>query len=284
MKDDCGIDQSAVTDKTPLFIDVRGWQKDVISPEVLAKKIGAKLVLSEKQLPSDKGIVLSFTQKGLALNRLASKESPVLVDFVSGKLGHRRKFGGGKGQTIAKAIGMNKGVTPSVLDATGGLGRDAFVLASLGCHVTMIERSPIIAALLDDGLRRAALEIGSADIVSRITLINADAIATMKGMVDKQKSYDVIYLDPMFPDRKKSALVKKEMRLFHDIVGDDPDSDRLLVPAMSLAQYRVVIKRPKQALDLDGKESSYRLPGKSCRYDVHTLKRFPSVLLPLDCE
>jgi len=81
--------------------------------------------------------------------------SPVYVDFIEGALGHRIKYGGGKGQLIAKAVGLNKIKNPYVLDVTAGLGRDAFVLANLGCRVLMLERSPIVAALLEDGLQRA---------------------------------------------------------------------------------------------------------------------------------
>lgn len=86
------------------------------------------------------------------------KLGAIYVDWVSGAVAHRRKFGGGKGQAIAKAAGLNKGVTPTVLDGTAGLGRDAFVLASLGCKVQMVERHPVVAALLDDGLMRAKLD------------------------------------------------------------------------------------------------------------------------------
>jgi 16S rRNA (guanine1516-N2)-methyltransferase len=77
---------------------------------------------------------------------LDPKMGAVYVDFVEGKARHRRQFGGGKGQDIAKAIGLHKFKNPRVIDATAGLGREAFVLASLGCHLTLLERSPIIHA------------------------------------------------------------------------------------------------------------------------------------------
>ena len=260
--------------KSPLFVDHSNWPAGIESLKMWAEKMGAELITTEKQpVPTD-AVILGYTVDGLALHRAGSRESPVVVDFVGGKAGHRRKFGGGKGQDIAKAIGMNKGVKPTVLDATGGLGRDAFVLASLGCQVTVIERSPVIAALLEDGLKRASLNSEVVDIVDRISLINADSIETMHAMANDRRSFDVIYLDPMFPHREKSALVKKEMRLFQDLVGEDIDSDKLLEPALSLAEYRVAIKRPKRAPDLDNKEPTYRLTGKSCRYDIHALKSF----------
>ena len=96
---------------------------------------------------------------------LGSGSTAIYVDFVEGELAHRRKFGGGKGQMIAKAVGLNKGFVPTILDATAGLGADAFVLASLGCEVKMIERSPLARLLLADGLERAKnfIDIGGAD-------------------------------------------------------------------------------------------------------------------------
>lgn len=103
----------------------------------------------------DNVFALVLTDKQLELRkRDEPKLGAIFVDLVSGAVAHRRKFGGGKGQSIAKAVGLNKGATPIVLDGTAGLGRDAFVLASLGCKVQMVERHPVVAALLDDGLAR----------------------------------------------------------------------------------------------------------------------------------
>ena len=245
--------------------------------EALAEDTGFTLC-SDHQSMEPGSLVIRYSYDGLSLQRAGSKEKPVLVDFVGGKAGHRRRFGGGKGQDIAKAIGLNKGVTPSVVDATGGLGQDAFVLASLGCQVTLIERSPVIAALLEDGLYRASLNAEVAAVVQRMSLVKGDAVDVMNSMVKERvqdnKITDVVYLDPMFPHREKSALVKKEMRLFQDLLGEDLDADGLLEPALKLAEYRVVVKRPRLAPDLDQKEPTYRLEGKACRYDIHALKRF----------
>ncbi|TBL57379.1 16S rRNA (guanine(1516)-N(2))-methyltransferase, partial [Klebsiella oxytoca] len=82
----------------------------------------------------------------------------IYVDFVAGTMAHRRKFGGGRGEAVAKAVGIKKDYLPDVVDATAGLGRDAFVLASIGCNVRMVERHPVVAALLEDGLKRAYLD------------------------------------------------------------------------------------------------------------------------------
>ncbi|WP_299725889.1 class I SAM-dependent methyltransferase [uncultured Endozoicomonas sp.] len=218
-------------------------------------------------------IVVSEHSGALSVARSGNKDKPILVDFVGGKAGHRRKFGGGKGQDIAKVVGLNKGATPSVLDATGGLGRDGFVLATLGCNVTLLERSPIVAALLEDGLRRGLADNEISDIAKRMSLMKHNAI---DWMTSTDQRYDVVYLDPMFPHREKSALVKKEMRLFQDLLGEDLDADELLQPALAIARYRVVVKRPKLAPDLNGQVPTYRLEGKSCRHDIYALKAFGS--------
>ncbi|AMO57941.1 16S rRNA methyltransferase [Endozoicomonas montiporae] len=262
-----------------LYIDysglVEGLEKHVCLTDLHEKIPGSERVFDTRTL--EKGsLILGFMDDTLCLRRAGDKEKPVFVDFVGGKAGHRRKFGGGKGQDIAKAVGLNKGVTPHVLDGTGGLGRDAFVLASLGCTVTLIERSPVIAALLQDGINRAKQNPEVADIASRMTLINDDSRQAMQDLATDGRQFDVVYLDPMFPHREKSALVKKEMRIFQDLLSGDPDADELLAPAESLAEFRVVVKRPRLAPDLAGKEPTYRLEGKACRYDIHAYKAFGS--------
>lgn len=101
-------------------------------------------------------MALVLTAEGLELRKCDEpKLGGIRVDFAGGTMAHRRRFGGGRGEAVAKAAGIKKSYLPSVVDATAGLGRDAFVLASLGCHVRMIERHPVVAALLDDGLQRA---------------------------------------------------------------------------------------------------------------------------------
>ncbi|BBI53076.1 hypothetical protein HORIV_54970 [Vreelandella olivaria] len=164
---------------------------------------------------------------------------------MAGKAAHRRRFGGGRGQLVAKACGLTKGVTPSIVDATAGLGRDAFVLASLGAQVLLIERVAAIAALLEYGLKRASKHSETADIAARMTLRHGDAAQALEALVASADFMpQVIHLDPMFPHREKSALVKKEMRLFRELAGDDNDAPRLLEAALDVATHRVVVKRP----------------------------------------
>ncbi|MGB1008363.1 MAG: class I SAM-dependent methyltransferase [Thiolinea sp.] len=195
---------------------------------------------------------------------------PVFVDFVEGKTRHRLNFGGGKGQAIAKAIGLHKRKNPRVVDATAGLGRESFVLASLGCHVTLLERNPVVYALLADGLLRAnqSEDIKLQSIIARMTLIKADARQWLKNINSDNKP-DVIYLDPMFPKRQKSALVQKEMRFFHEVVGNDQDSEELLTVARCSARHRIVVKRPSDAPELAMIKPAFIIHGKTTRYDVY---------------
>ncbi|WP_263772623.1 class I SAM-dependent methyltransferase [Propionivibrio soli] len=214
---------------------------------------------------------LQIGSAGVQLSELGPQApGPVRVDFVGGTAAHRRLYGGGAGQMIAKAVGLQPGVRPTVLDVTAGLGRDAFVLAELGCAVTMIERQPLIATLLEDGLRRAAIDAEIEAVAARMTLRCGDAIAIMREWTGEIPQ--VIYLDPMFPHRDKSALVKKEMRLFRPLVGDDDDAPQLLAAALELASHRVVVKRPRKAPAIAGGKPSYALEGKSSRYDVYARK------------
>lgn len=193
---------------------------------------------------------------------------PLWVDFVGGRMGHRRRFGGGRGQPLARAVGLKGGAAPHIIDATAGLGRDAFVLASLGAEVTLLERSPVLAALLADGLARAAAEPALAPVVRRMHLIPMDA-ATWLRQCPREARPAVIYLDPMYPHRRKSALVKKEMRMLRALVGDDADAPALLAAALDCATRRVVVKRPKGAPPLAGPAPAAAVASKNTRYDLY---------------
>ncbi|MCP4414570.1 MAG: class I SAM-dependent methyltransferase, partial [Gammaproteobacteria bacterium] len=137
---------------------------------------------------------------------------PVWVDFTQGKSAYRQKHQGKGKLPISKACGIKHGNRPSIIDATAGLGQDAFVLAGLGCDVICIEQHPVVAVLLEDGLARGReSDQWTQEIVSRMTLL--------KGRAEKlllTNTAEVIYLDPMFPHQqnKKQAKVKKGMHLF----------------------------------------------------------------------
>jgi len=211
---------------------------------------------------------------GLSLLLLRGKDLlEINADFHGGTAAYRRLKGGGKNQMIARAVGLTSGGSPAVIDATAGLGRDAFVLASLGCSVILLERIREVHMLLETAVSQArafALEedLALSGILNRMAIRNEDSIEYLSGPAMLERP-DVVYLDPMFPPRSKSALIKKEMQVFHTIVGSDSDSNRLLDAALNCARSRVMVKRPKSAPSLDQKDPSYSLEGKSNRFDVY---------------
>ena len=224
-------------------------------------------------------------------------------------MGYRRRHSGRR-QAIAKAIGLKQGrPLPTVWDLTAGLGRDSFVLAWLGCQVTAVERDPRIHALLADGLRRAEDDPdASAGLAHRLQLVQADAISWLAhqssaadgvafgAAADRAADVavgqpntpgpvrvDVIYLDPMHPERRKSAQVRKEMRMFRELDGADPDAGQLFAAALaaapSLGVSRVVVKRPRNSellgLDVGGDgtapapQPNHQFQGKTTRFDIY---------------
>lgn len=193
---------------------------------------------------------------------------PLYVDFVSGPLGYRCRRGEGRRQPIARALGLKSNACPEVLDATAGLGRDAFILASLGCRVLLIEQSPIIAALLKDGLERARQVAETAPVAARMTLLQANSITWMTGLSTPNRP-EAVYLDPMYPERSKSALVKKEMRFLRTLAGRDETAPLLLQAALACAQQRVVVKRPRLAPAVEGPTPGFAIKSKNTRFDIY---------------
>lgn len=195
--------------------------------------------------------------------------TPIVIDFVSGKLAYRRKYGHAGGEAISKAVGIKKGKRPTIVDATAGLGRDAFVLATLGCRVHMIERSKVIATLLEDGLRRAEQDekIGRL-LKENLSLTCGDSREELTHLPFEP---EVIYLDPMFPHKGKSALVKKEMRIVQEVVGQNEDADALLNVALTIATNRVVVKRPAYADFLAAINPQASIKTKKHRFDIYLI-------------
>lgn len=190
----------------------------------------------------------------------------ISIDFTSAAHKYRQQHGGGLGQLIAKAVGVKSKYKPFVLDCTAGLGEDAFVLASLGCKVLMLERSSEVAAALKTALNHA-LQMPNYQHL-KLNLINIDAIDYLMHL--KSDYYpDVIYMDPMFPQRKKTALNKKSMRELREIVGEDFDAPKLLSAALCKAKKRIVVKRHRLAPIIEGLPPNFTYEGKSSRFDVY---------------
>ncbi|GAC1630258.1 MAG: class I SAM-dependent methyltransferase [Nevskia sp.] len=183
-----------------------------------------------------------------------------------------RRIGGGRRQPMARAVGLHRrkpGDAPlRVLDATAGLGRDGYTLAALGAVVTLAERQPETCALLADARLRALALAAHEAAASRVEIVNADARALCLDPANAGR-WDVIYLDPMYPDDGKAALPSKEMQILRDLTGGDDDADELLAPALACAGQRVVVKRPAKAPCMAGVEPTMRIEGTQLRFDVY---------------
>ena len=222
--------------------------------------------------PVEKGFALEFAEDRLQLRDFSQmKMKPLFVDFLSDSLNYRRKHGLSKTQVFAKAVGLNARGGKTVIDATAGMGVDAFFLACLDCKVTGIERSPVVFELLSDGLRRARedKEIGPW-IDDYLHFVHADAIDYMTSLKEKPQ---VVYVDPMFPDmEERSALPKKEMQVFRRLLGADFDTQKLFRAAMKTAIERVVVKRPREAGQFVA-TPTHSFEGKTARYDMYQISR-----------
>ena len=177
-----------------------------------------------------------------------------------------------------------------IVDATAGLGSDAFMLASRGCQVTAVERNPVVFALLRDGVERAQRADGVvADIARRITVVHADSRAYLLALRDApaERRPHIISLDPMYPsppgNARKQALPKKGMQYLRQVVGSDPDDvGSMLEAALECALRRAVLKRPSHApLELELQSSCVRVrPTHSYAGTRHRFDAFAPVAPP----
>ena len=233
----------------------------------LAKELGVTLAGTwplMEQTPLFR-LALIVGQRRIDLRETSSEAAgPVYVDFLHGAQGHRRTSLSGR-QPLARAVGRD---ARTVVDATAGLARDAFQLACLGYRVTAIERSPVLVALVRDGIERAR-EHGSAELLGaldRLTLHAGDAREVLASLPDEARP-DVVYVDPMYPPTRK-ALPKKEMRICRLLVGDDADAADLLAVARRVATQRVVVKRHPHTEPL-ASDPVGGIAGKQVRYDIY---------------
>ncbi|MDG2046674.1 MAG: class I SAM-dependent methyltransferase [Halioglobus sp.] len=242
----------------------------------LAQRLGLPLLTADIDLihVTRARAVLIVSGQSLSLQQTGrGAPGPVVVDFGSPSMRYRSRSG--TSELLGKAVGHGKKVPLRVLDATAGLGRDAFVLAGLGCEVVMCERDPAILEMLRCGLQSAAANSDAwlSGVIQRMRLCSGDA---QHLAAKKLQGVDVIYLDPMFPQRAKSAAVKKEMALFQVLLecsANPQDADALLVWALAQDTARVVVKRPSKAPSLATLKPSHCIAGKSVRYDVYVHRK-----------
>ena len=175
------------------------------------------------------------------------------------------------GQELLVKAARVKGVEhPFAVDATAGLGQDSLLLAAAGFSVLLFESDPVIGALLQDALERAALDPDLASIVGRMSLVRGDSIG---GMAELSQVPDVVLLDPMFPERRKSAAVKKKFQLIHHLERPCSNEEELLRAAIEAGPRKVVVKRPPKGPYLAGQKPSYSITGKAVRYDCLVFAR-----------
>ena len=168
-------------------------------------------------------------------------------------------------ELLVRAARVRGVEAPTAVDATAGLGEDSLLLAAAGFTVTMFEKDPVIAALLRDALERAASDPQLAGVAARMTLVEGDSVA---GLRELDFSPDVVFLDPMFPERTKSAAVKKKFQLLHHLEHPCANEEELLDAALAAHPRKIVIKRPPKGPWLAGVKPSHSIAGKAVRYDV----------------
>jgi 16S rRNA (guanine1516-N2)-methyltransferase len=211
------------------------------------------------EIPSE-SFVLVFAAKGLELWLPDRTMKPIFIDFSSKEIRQRLMRCNPRNELLARAVGIKGHYRPKIVDATAGLAQDAILLAHFGCSIFLCERSKIMCALLKDAMIRAE------DRVKNLILYCGDA---REFLINTKPDVDVVYLDPMFPQRTKSALVKKEMRILKQLVGADEDAGELFILAKQVAKKRVVVKRALHAPTLTSEPPSFVLNGKRCRFDVY---------------
>ncbi|EKF75090.1 hypothetical protein A11A3_05339 [Alcanivorax hongdengensis A-11-3] len=205
-------------------------------------------------------LVLGMHEGRLSLWRPGGQETPLAVEFNEGKQGYRLSHERVRHERLIKALGKPREAQTTVLDATAGLGRDAALMAMAGFQVLLCERSPVVHALLADGLARAP------SLAERMLLLPCeDALA------QPTEPLHAVYLDPMFPAREKSAAVKKDLQWLQWLCPyPQADEERRLMDwALSLPARRVIVKRPARAPLLAGRTPGFSQKGKAVRFDVY---------------
>lgn len=217
----------------------------------------ARLLAESLQLPLNNQAPNRLWVSAQRLELVIQGFSALWVDFTPQRWQKRRDAG--KQQGLIQACKPRPGLR--IVDSCAGWGRDAALLASYGAQVTMIERNPIMAALLADGLKRMP-----PTSTWMLTLVQQDAKQYLSALPSTALP-DVIYVDPMHPERQKSALVKKDMQILQRMLGADTDAHALLAIARRCARERVVIKWPQQLASILPPDRT--VSGKTVRFDIY---------------
>lgn len=225
-----------------------------------ARRIQTQFHISEAASGEGDGLILQLNETGLSLvsggQTLQGDLTRMLPRVRPDRL---------NGELLVRAAKIKDPDHPlTAVDATAGLGEDSFLLAAAGFQVTLFERNPIIFELLRDTLSRAAEIPELASITARMRLIHGDSVAAMKSM---ETAPDVILLDPMFPERQKSALVKKKLQMIQKLEFPCLDEREMFLAAAAAKPKKLVIKRPPKGPYLAGVKPDYSISGKAVRFD-----------------
>ena len=252
------------SEKAQHYVDVLFLRGVSVNVEITEK-------LNSRFLRLNPELALCVDDQGLSLCANGMKMQPDWKAEIP-----RLKRASIKSEMIARACNISE--KPSLIDATAGLGHDTLLMAHLGAEVTLIERHPILFTLLEDSKAQAENDPFLAKVVSRIHLVFSDSTEYLKQSITENKIVDVVYLDPMFPQRdqnqqaiKKQAQVKKQMQLLHMLLPEDGEmdlGDYLLVLAQQIAK-RVVVKRPRLAVFLNQQATDHQWQGDACRFDAY---------------
>ena len=216
-------------------------------------------------IPEPGLLYLKVARDGLSLMRDGMELRPDFAEMLP-----RIKQGALQREMLVKAARVKGVEAPRAVDATAGLGEDSLLLAAAGFTVTLCEADPVIAALLEDALARASAHEVLGPIVECMHLVAGDSrIALERAGASTGAQPDVVYLDPMFPGRTKSAAVKKKFQLIHGLERptEPLDEESLLQAALAACPRKVVIKRPVKGPYLAGVKPSHAIAGKAVRYD-----------------
>lgn len=232
----------------------KGGQREMA--ESFARRIGAEIV----ENPGDY-LTVMFDSKGVSL---AGFGLTYQGDFEN--MLHRVTNGRLQHEMLVRAAKSEKPGRRAI-DATAGMGEDAFLLAAQGYEVTLYEQNPVIAALLKDALRRARKNMILKEIAERMKLVEGNSVECMEKQLDP---VDVIYLDPMFPARQKSGLINKKLQLIQKLEPPCSAETDLFDAAIKANPSKIIVKRPLKSEFLAGRKPSYTLNGKAIRYDCYT--------------
>lgn len=237
----------------------------------LSDRLGAPLSVLEAGFPDaafapDPGrLYLKVSRDGLSLMRDGMELRPDFVEMLP-----RVKQGPLQRELLVRAARVKAVEAPRAVDATAGLGEDSLLLAAAGFTVVLCEADPVIAALLEDALTRASAHEVLGPVVARMHLVAGDSRIVLEQLgASSGTRPDVVYLDPMFPGRAKTAAVKKKFQLIHSLERptEPLDEESLLRAALAACPRKVVIKRPVKGPYLAGAKPSYAIAGKAVRYD-----------------